>query len=71
MKRALYTLSAAAALFGAVPVTAFAEPAEARSSPASCPCAAMNAGAAEARPNGSARSIDREEQFLREVWSAP
>lgn len=67
MKRALYTLSAAAALFGAAPATTRAD--AVRSSSVSCPCTAADVGAAAARPDGSTKS--REEEFLREVWSAP
>ncbi len=69
MKRALYTLSAAAALFGAAPATTRADAAEARSSSVSCPCAAADVGATAVRPDGSTKP--REEEFLREVWSAP
>ncbi len=81
MKRALYSLSAAAALLGAVPAISLADAAsEPRPAKASCQCAAMrghaHAGAAAAReagatPGEAAKVAAQDEAFLRQVWSAP
>ncbi len=72
MKRTFYTLSAAAALFGAAPATTFAaDAAEAWNSSESCPCAALDASAAAARPDERTKLTDREQEFLQAVWSAP
>jgi hypothetical protein len=82
MKRALYTLSAAAALLGAVPATTLADAASElrQADKASCQCAGMrahaNVGAAAGRDDGAPKSeavkvTAQDEEFLRQVWGAP
>lgn len=81
MKRALYTLSTAAALLAAVPATALADATSEprRGQKASCQCAAMRAHAhvAATGPNDGAPTSEavkvtaQDEDFLRQVWSAP
>jgi hypothetical protein len=82
MKRAFFTLSAAAALLGAVPATTLADVASGprHANEASCQCAGMRAhahvGAAADPDDGaltseSAKVTAQDEEFLRQVWSAP
>jgi hypothetical protein len=75
MKRTFYTLSAAAALFGAAPALTLAADATGAQPTASCQCAGgsadEHASAAAGRPGVPTSSSDREQEFLQAVWSAP
>ena len=74
MKRTFYTLSAAAALFGAAPALTLAGDASEARPTAGCQCAGGSVdehASAAARPGVSTSSSDREQEFLQAVWSAP
>ncbi len=74
MKRTFYTLSAAAALFGAAPALTLAADAKEARPTASCQCAGGSVdehASAAARSGVPTSSSDREQEFLQMVWSAP